>query len=103
MAAGDITRTVDRQGWKIEEITKSLERTDANVENVRRDVKSVTEEQKRDHEAFIKYVAIAEGAAVAAKQAADNSATAKQIYIAFAAAVIALAGVILVGISALGH
>lgn len=84
-------RAVDRLGWKNKELEESLKRTDANLENLRTDVKYVMKAQQEDHEAFGKFIALATAAQEAAKEAADKTVTAKQLYVSVAVAVIALA------------
>lgn len=81
--------------YKLDGFDEALQRKDADVEDVRRDVRSLKKTVQEDHEAFGKYVARAEAAAELAERAANNSVSAKQLYISFALAVCAILGVLL--------
>lgn len=99
MPPTELERIVDRHGWQLMEFERSVERTDATVENIRRDLKTVVQDQQQDHEAFTRYIAVAENAATAAREAADKGVTTKQLYLSFILAVCAVIGT-LIGIHA---
>ena|SRR5258708_4287247 len=84
-------KTLERHGWKLNELEGMLKRRDASFMEITRDVSDVKNKQQIDHEAFTKYIAVAEAATRAAEKAAEKAVTAKQLYISFALAVIALA------------
>lgn len=87
-------RKLDRLGWDIRGMKEDTIRIEATLEDHRRDVKDVKDKQREDHEAFNKYVAVAEAATKAAKEIAEKTVTSKQLYISFAATFVALGGLI---------
>lgn len=95
MAEMELARIIDRQGWAIKELEKTIDRTDANVEDIRRDVKDVVDKQREDHEAFARYVAVAETATRAAEKVAERAVTSRQLYVSFILAVCAVVGTLI--------
>lgn len=95
----EMARRVDRLGWKSHEIEESIKRTDANLENLRLDVKFTMKCQQEDHEAFIKYTAAQTAAANAIAEAAKKSATGKQLYLSAAAVILAVPAAVLLIVS----
>lgn len=81
-------RRLDRVGWKQQEHDRKLGTVEKGLDNV-------TRNQQKDHERLEMYIAVSESAAKAAKDAADRSLTAKQLYITLGAFLVALAALII--------
>lgn len=91
----EVERQLLDHSYKLENLEESLERRDADAEDMRRDVRTLKKIVQEDHEAFGKYIVRAEAAAEIAEKAANSSVSAKQLYISFACAVCAILGIIL--------
>lgn len=81
-------RAMDRLGWKQKEQGDKLE-------NFGRGLSDLVDRQQKDHERLDRFIAVSESAAKAAKDAADRSLSAKQLYISLGVFLLALAALII--------
>lgn len=95
MPLTEVERQLLEHKYQIESLEEGLERKDANIEDIRRDVRALKKTVQEDHDNFTTYVAVAKSAAEAAEKAANSSVSAKQLYISFASATCVILGIIL--------
>lgn len=85
-----LERRLIGHSYQLRSLAEGLERTDANAEDARRDVKALTEKVDADHEMLTTYIAESEARQKTMVEMTAKGATAKQLYVTMAGVTVAI-------------
>lgn len=88
-------RKVWDHDWQIKGLTEGQLRAEADLENLKRDVKNVTDQATNDRINFAKLQSSLESAAKATEKAADQAISSKQYWLGVAAVCASIVGALI--------